>query len=251
MVRNVVVLVVCALALTLSSCGRQVTPDRTNSPTGLQPGQIEIKYTMANPVDFVNDWYVLAFDVTCTPPAQTCTPYAQYGTQNTGWFNWDYEIVVYQPNSSSGVQVAMYAFVNQQTTNGSQKYPFPVQAIQPLQLNVITNCSGPNQFCVIFNRSLFNGNYVQGTSATPPVAGNTWYVNWIVASPSGNPQGQAINAPGQLGPNDTTFAFPSNGQGLDVTTAFDQRWTALAPPAWNTPPNPAAQYQSGEVINNP
>lgn len=251
MVRNLMV-AVCALALTLTSCGRQVTPNRTNNPNGLQSGQMEIKFTMANPVNFVNDWYVLAFNVSCTDTTgQTCEPYAQYGNQVRNWLNWDYEIIVFQPNTSSSVQVQMWEFLRQQSVNGPTKQPIQLSFTPRVDINLLTNCNGTaNQFCVIVNRRLFNG-IVQG-GATPPPPSNVWYVNWIVASPNapaGQPQGQAINAPGIQGINDTTFQFPAGAPGINVTTTFDQQW--FADTSWPQPSDPGAAYAGGEVINAP
>jgi hypothetical protein len=178
-------------------------------------------------------------------------PYAPYGTQTQNWHNWDYEILVFQPNGSSTVQVRMWQFATQNTTNGPQKVAFPIQFIPQVQIVLNPNCNSTGmQFCLTIDRSLFSG--VPTGSATPPPPGNIWYINWIVASPNapaGSPQGSVLNAPGLGGPNDTTFQFPSAGAGVNVTTGFDQQWFADA--SWPQAPNPAAQYSGGEVLNNP
>lgn len=250
------ILLLCALALTLPSCGRQVTPNRTGaSANGLQPGQMEIKFTMANPVDFSSNVYVLAFDVTCTAgSAAACEPYARYGTQAQNWARWDYEIAIFQPNGNSTVQAQLWEFINEPSSNGYQKQPYQILNLTTAQLNVIANCNAtPMQLCVIVSRALFKG--IPEGSATPAPTLNTWYINWLVASAQGFGQGQVagtpINAPGPQGPNDATWFPETAPNGYDVNTAFDLTWTALQPPTWASPPNPGAQYAGGQVINNP
>ena len=206
---------------------------------------------MANAANFVNDWYITAFNVTCTDTSgQTCEPYAANGNPSRNWLNWDYEVIVYQPNTSSSVQIAMYEFVTQSGTGSTTKVPIAVTGLIPgVDYQLITNCNGTgSQFCVILNRRLFTG-ITPANGATPPPPGNTWYINWIVASPAGNPQGQPINAPGQQGPNDQTFQFPAGSPGVPITAAFDQQWFAVQ--AWTQPSDPAAAFSGGEVINAP
>lgn len=252
-------LVVCAFALTLSSCGRQVTPNRTGAgANGLQAGQMQIKVTTQGPLDFVNNWYVLPFNLHCSGSPQNCEPYAINGTGANNWLNWDFEMVVFQPNVASPLQTAFYQFVAPQSgPNTTQKAPVFLNNYSKQDLVVNPNCNGTNtQFCVTFNRRIFNGVQI-GPSPTPAPTkgpGGTWFVNWLVASPqagAGGPPGQVIFAPGQGQLNDQTFQFPAANPGIDVTTAFDQQWLAQPSPPWMQAPNAAAQITGGEVINNP
>ncbi|MFN2448569.1 MAG: hypothetical protein ABR508_02080 [Candidatus Baltobacteraceae bacterium] len=259
MVRNLM-LVVCALALTLTSCGRQVTPNRADTgANGLHAGQMQIKYSTQAQLDFVNNRYVLAFDLFCTDVPQNCEPYATYGTQLQNYRNWDFEMVVGQPNASSPVQVAFWQFQTQSTVNGTQKVAIQAPFIPNVDIVINPNCDGNQmQFCLTINRRIFDG--VQIANATPPPAngpGGVWYINWIVASPQGGANGQPAGtpswAPGQQGVNDTTFQFPDGNPGLDVTQSFNLAWTAQPSPPWtqNAGTGPSGQVAGGAVINSP
>jgi len=253
-------LVVCAFAFTLSSCGRQVTPNRTGAgANGLQAGQMQIKVTTQGQLDFVNNWYVVPFNLHCASSPQNCEPYAINGTNANNWLNWDFELVVFQPNVASPLQTAFYQFVTPQSgPNTTQKTPVLLNNYSRQDVVVNPNCNGTNtQFCVTLNRRIFNG--LPSTLPNPTPAptngpGGTWFVNWLVASPQGAPTGQVgqvLFAPGVGGLTDQTFQFPSGSPGIDVTTHFDQQWLAQPSPPWMQAGNAAAQITGGEVINNP
>ncbi|HZZ65986.1 MAG TPA: hypothetical protein VFE17_10835 [Candidatus Baltobacteraceae bacterium] len=252
---------VCAVALTLASCGRQVTPNRTNTPNGLQPGQMQVKFLTQAPPDFVNNWYVLAFNTS----GNGVEPYAINGNQLNNWLNFSFEIVVFQPNANSAIQAVLIQFVSTQGPNGPLKTPVQVCCPPPQDLIVIPNCGTQNQFCVTLSRNIFITQYCSPSpssspssspapSATPSATpspssscvANTWNVNWFVASPNGNPTGQVISAAGSYGVTDTTFQKTYN-----VTTTFDQTWTQPLPPAVPQAPSQAAQIAGGEVANEP
>lgn len=268
------VFAVSVLALTLASCGRQVTPNRTNGTGqfGLLPGYIEVKFDTQGPQDFVNNWYVIAFNTDGGGE-----PYALYGNQAQNWTNWSEEIIVFQPQGSSAPQAVAYQFITQQGT-GSQKVPYSLAGrITPQQLQLQTNCNNTgNEFCLIIDRHIFSPVTFTGSpspsaspssspspSASPsgspspgptpssgPVAGtaNVWYVNWFVASPQTSPDqinsGAVISAPGVSGITDTSFTFP-----FDQTVASDTPWRPGA--GWPTASSPAATLGGGEVLNNP
>lgn len=215
---------------------------------------MQIKVTAQGTLDFVHNWYVLPFDLTCAA-AGNCMPYAANGTQANNWSNWDFEIVVGQPNGSSSVQAALIQFINQ--TNSTTKQPVLVNNYAPnVDLVVNPNCNGNNtQFCVTFFRRIFNG--IQPGPTPPPAGpGGTWYMNFLVASSqagfnAGNPVGQPIFAPGTGGVQDQTWTFPANPPGVDVTTSFDTPYNGQLPPAWPQAPSQASQLTQFEVINNP
>src|SRR5579872_7234684 len=51
--------VVFVAAFTFAACGRQVTPDRTTTPSGIPAGFMQVKFTTAAPMDFTNVQYVI------------------------------------------------------------------------------------------------------------------------------------------------------------------------------------------------
>lgn len=242
---------VCAVALTLASCGRQVTPNRTSAPAGLQPGQMQVKFLTQSQPDFVNNWYLLAFNTS----GNGTEPYAINGNQLQNWLNFSFEIVVFQPNANSALQAAVWQFVSTQGPNGPLKTPVQIIGINPQDLIVTPNCGTQNQFCVTFNRRIFITPYCTGSpgpspSPSPSPSSNcvatTWNINWFVASPGGNPAGQVISAAGPFGVTDTTFL-----KRYTVTDRFDQTWTQPAPPGVPQAPSQAAQIMGGEVVNEP
>lgn len=213
---------------------------------------MQIKVTAQGPIDFVNNWYVLPFDLTCAGGGN-CMPYAVNGTQANNWLNWDFELVVGQPNGSSSVQAQLIQFLNQ--TNNTTKVPVFVTNFTPNLDLTVTNCGTQNQFCVTFFRRIFNG---QQPGPTPPPGGpgGTWYINFLVASPQAgfnqtNPVGQPIFAPGSGGLIDQTFTFPANPPGLNVANHFDIVMNAQPAPPWMQAQDAAAQLTQFEVINNP
>lgn len=248
---------VCAVALTLASCGRQVTPNRSATPNGLQPGQMQVKFLTQSAPDFVNNWYVLAFNTS----GNNVEPYAINGNQLNNWLNFTFEIVVYQPNASSAIQAALIQFVSTRGPNGPLKTPVHVCCPAPQDLIVTPNCGTQNQFCVTLTRNIFITQYCTPSPSSSPSSSpspspapsaasscvsNPWNINWFVASPGGNPTGQVISAAGSFGVTDTTFQ-----KTYDVTTTFDQTWTQPLPPAVPLAPSQAAQIVGGEVANEP
>lgn len=233
---------VSVLALTLTSCGRQVTPNRNSGSSGqfgLPAGYMQIKFNTAGQLDFANNWYVLAFNTSGTGGE----PYAIYGNQAQNWTNWSAEILVYQLQSSSQPVAVMWQFITQQGT-GSLKAPYQVRVTTPQQLQLNPNCNGlGTQFCVTVDRHIFIP-----PTATPTAA--TWYVNWFVASPqtsvSAPNSGTVVSAPGPLGINDSSvFQYT-----VDTTLVTDVApWTRQS--AWPAGPTDSATIAGGEILNNP
>jgi hypothetical protein len=261
------ILVACAVAFTLASCGRQVTPNRTSSPTGLGPGQMQIQFQTQGQADFVDNWYVLAFNTSGTGTE----PYAINGNQAQNWFNFSFEIVIFQPNVNSAIQYQVWQFVSTQGPNGPLKQPFRLGPYTPQQIYITPSCGSINQFCVTFNRDIFVTTFCpQSPSPSPTTSGtptptssptgspspspvpssacvaDNWFINWFVASPTGTPAGQVIAAAGPFGTTDTTFV-----QQYNVLQNFASPWTQGLPPAVPQAPSVASQITGGEVLNVP
>jgi hypothetical protein len=224
--------VVSIAAFTFAACGRQVTPDRTTTPSGLTSGFMQVKFTAAQPLDFTNVQYVVMFNTTATGGMPYANGYL------TNFANYSFAIVVGGNGTSSQVQVIQYV---RQPGTGGGTIAFPtVIPYTSLQLQFSQTTS--NQFIVTFDRRLFNG-----VVATPTPGGsnpNLWFANWFTTNGSGQP----IDAPGLGGPQDTSFTFPPSGApGFDVSTTFDQQWTAVA--GWPQVTPQSAQITAGEIVN--
>lgn len=264
------------MALTLASCGHQVTPDRTTGVNGIPSGTMQIRFTTAGPPDFTNNLYILAFNITGGG-----MPYAPNGNQLMNWVNFDFEVVVQNINGVPTPQ--MFQFVSHNGVGGGTiKQPFgPLQATpQQLFVTVGASCNGdPNSFCLNISRELFVGSSPgTATPSTSPSASpspsptasaspspgpsvtglpsGVWFVNWFVASTSSQngPPGQVVDAPGIGGVTDKTFTFT-----VDTTSALSCTGTnTTSACTWNAPgagwpsaPSAASQIVGGAVFNSP
>lgn len=263
------IFVVSAIALTLVACGRQVTPDRTGtSSQGLQPGQMQIKFNTAGPMNFTSTWYVMVLNTSGTGTE----PYAINGNPQQNWKDYSFEILVYQLPGQASPQAALFEFLNQQNLGGgTQKTAYGPLTYNPQNLQLNPNCNGQQtQLCVTVDRFLFAGLAQGGATAAPsaspsaspsgspgpspttqPFAG-VWFINWFTVSPStgAGAGGQVIDAPGLGGPNDASWLPPlPPSHNYDTATSFDAPWTAVA--GWPQVANSSAQIAGGEVLNNP
>ncbi|HEV2262825.1 MAG TPA: hypothetical protein VGR69_11110 [Candidatus Rubrimentiphilum sp.] len=227
--------VVFIAAFTFAACGRQVTPNRVSSPSGLAAGFMQVKFSAAQPLDFTNVQYVMMFNTM----GSGGMPYTNGYLNN--YANYSFAIVV----GGNGVQAQpqVWQYVRQPGVGGGS-IAVPTQ-IQYTAQQLIFSPLGTNQFAITFDRRLFNGINVGSPSPSPSPPANIWYINWFTT----NNAGQPIDAPGIGGPKDTSFTFPTSGTpGVDVTTSFDSQWTANA--GWPQVSPQSAQIIAGEVINN-
>lgn len=274
------VFVLCALSFTLASCGRQVTPNRTGTSGGLPSGFMQIKFSTAQPMDFVNVWYVIALNTEGAANGTNGMPYPQYGNQSYNWLNYSFEIIVYQLTGQTSPSVALYQLVTEHPAGQPPyKLPVPVGYTQgDILLN--SNCNQQStQFCLQINRRVFaglssasptpspspsvspsaspsatpSGSPSPAPSSTPSVTGS-WFINWFTVTPNPSsgataPYGAVIDAPGPQGVNDQTWM--ATGEPYNTATAFDVPWNAVPPPGWPQVSNGAAQIAGGEVLNTP
>jgi len=275
------VFVLCAMSLTLASCGRQVTPNRPGTSGGLPSGFMQMKFSTYQPMDFTNVWYVVALNTAGPAPGTNGQPYAINGNQQQNWLNYSFEIIVYQLPGQTSPQPALIQFVSQQSVGGGT-YKSPVRLIyNPQQLVLTPNCNGlGTQFCLLVDRHLFSGingspspsptgsasptptptssptsspSVSPSASPSPSAFAGTWNINWFTVTPAiggAGTGGAVIDAPGPQGVNDQTW-LPSPNLTYDTTTAFDWTWNAVQPPGWPQVNPPAAQIAGGEVLNSP
>lgn len=276
------VFVLCAMSLTLASCGRQVTPNRTGpSSNGLPPGYMQIKFNTYQTMDFTNVWYVIALNTSgVAAPGTNGEPYAFFGNSQQNWTNFSFEIIVSQLSGQPGPTAAVYQFVSVPNPGGGPPIKSPVQlyGLSSAQLNLNPNCNGSGtQFCVTIDRHVFSG--IRGTASpspspspsasaspspsaspsasptasptsSPPAVGGIWYINWFTVTPGSPPSGgQVVDAPGTGGPSDQQWLPPNTN--YDTTMGFDLPWNAVPVPGWPQAASPAAQIAGGEVLNSP
>jgi hypothetical protein len=277
MVRKLV-FVLCAMSLTLASCGHQVTPNRTGtSGQGLQPGFMQIKFNTYQPMDFANVWYVIALNTSGPAPGTNGEPYAFFGNTLQNWVNYSFEIIVYQLQGQSAPSASLVQFVTTTGVGGGTIKVPTTLGVNPQQLQLIPNCNGNNtQLCLTIDRHIFSGlNQATPTpsaspstspsasptgspspsptaSSAPPAITGIWYINWFTVQPTGTgPQGggNVIDQPGPQGPSDRTWLPPNVN--YDTASNFDLPWNAVPVPGWPQVTPPEAQIAGGEVLNAP
>ena len=272
-------LVLCVTALTLASCGRQVTPNRIGtSGSGPPSGFIQIKFSTVQPLDFVNTWYVIALNTAGPAPGTNGMPYPLNGNQSQNWLNYSFEIIVAQQQGQSGPQASIIQFVTQPNPGGGPPLKYPTQpfTLTPQQLLLTPNCNGQGtQFCLLIDRNVFaglisssptpspsptptasptatpSGSPSPSPSTSPPTVTGTWFINWFTVNPGGatSGAGAVIDAPGPQGVNDQTWT-PA-GSPYNTATQFDVPWQAVPPPGWPQASSGSAQIAGGEVLNTP
>jgi len=268
--------VLCAMSLTLASCGRQVTPNRPGTSGGLLPGTMQIKFNTYQPLDFVNVWYIIALNTSAPAPGSNGEPYPFNGNSNQNWVNYSFEIIVYQLQGQSAPTASLVQFVNQSGPGrGIIKVPTQPFTVTPQQLQLNPNCNGSlTQFCITIDRHVFSGlgsatptpspttsptttpssspSASPTASPTPGAISGVWYINWFTVLPtSAGPQagGSVIDAPGALGASDQQWLPPNTN--YDTATVFDSPWNAVPPPGWPQVTPSQAQIAGGEVLNAP
>ncbi len=252
--------VILVLALIVSACGHQVTPDRSGtSASGLPSGFMSVKFRVDQPFNFQNFSYMIVFNTS----GDGTTPRAN-GTQ-TNYQGYSFAILVTATGGGSPTAIA-YQYYRPPGFTAPQ-----LIALQPTQqqLQFYPNTNGQNtEFTVTFQRSIFFGinntpppSTSPSTSPSPspttsasasPVPTPTqsgapaavWHFNYFVA------QGPLTNlipvdSLGSGGPTDTTYSSPT----LDTTTQFD---ITINLQVGNHPSDQGPDnIQSGEVANNP
>ncbi|MHB8153709.1 MAG: hypothetical protein ACYDG3_11730, partial [Bacillati bacterium] len=271
-------LLIFVAALAVAACGRQVTPNPTSgggsNGSGLNPGFMQLKFTIAAPFNFQAVRYVIVFN---TSGAGT-TPYAN-GNQ-TNYQNYSFAFIV----GGSGATVAQPILV-QYLRQSSGSLVQPVQLpYAPQQVIFSPNSNGlGTQFSIIFDRTLLYGIATPApsptSSATPssspspspsptpsatpstgptptptPSSGPTpapqpttqsqtvWFVNFFTTDPNGNP----YDALGTQGAMDQSFNF---NPPIDTTQIFDE--TYYVPAGAIQAPQPYEEITTAEIANNP
>ena len=253
-------LFVLVTALTVSACGRQVTPDPNGvNGNGLQSGYMQIKYRVAQPFNFTNVAYTVVFNTSGVGQ----TPYSN--CQLTNCQNYSFVFIV----GGNGTTVASPILL-QYVTQGTGLQP------QLVQINYVpgTVLFNPNsngsstEFTITFQRSLFNGVLLGSSTPSPTVSpstspsasptgsasatpqpqfSNIWYYNFFTAQANAAASynvGATLDSLGVGGSVDTSY----QGGPLDVDATFDDNFFAQS---GTLASNPAAQITGGEILNSP
>ncbi|MBV9971875.1 MAG: hypothetical protein JO135_00915 [Candidatus Eremiobacteraeota bacterium] len=234
MMLRVLAVTVFLAAVVLVACGRQVTPNPSNGANnGVLPGYLFVRYDTANPMDFTNVRYLIAFNTS----GNGGVPYTN--AYNTGYANYSFIITVSGVNGFVAPQVCQ---IIRQQGGGVTCQP---EQFSPSQVILTLNSNGRNnEFTIMFDRRLFYG--IPPASPTPPPPTtqpqNNWTFNFITTDTTFHP----LDALGIGGPNDTSFNLP-----LPVNTAFDFLQQLTVPAGATRSPIPSAQLAGGEIINNP
>ena len=237
------------MALIVSACGRQVTPDRPGTGAGgLDPGFMSVKFRVKQPFNFAQYSYLVVFNTS----GDGTTPVAN--GQQTNYKGYSFALIVEGSSGTAQIRAAQYY-----RPPGTPSFQQPVllnlnPALQ--QLRLVTNSDGQNtEFTIIFDRHIFLGVATPtpgptasptptanpSTSPTPPAT--LWNFNYFVASGS---QYTPVDSLGQGGATDISYQSPT----LDVTQPFDTG--AFLASLHISPPNdPSATIVGGDIASNP
>lgn len=258
---------ILVMALIVSACGRQVTPNPHGvASNGIPAGFMQVKFRTAQPLDYANVTYDIVFNTSGVGK----TPYPNCAQTNCQ--NYSFEFVV--GGTGTSVSPVLLQYISQGTGNLAQVVQIVYIPGTDLIFNSNSNGQG-NEFSITFNRGLFNG--LLGTRMTPPPSpsaspiasaspsssssptaaptstpqpsySNVWYANFFTSQVDTS-QPYHVGAPydslGVGGASDTSYISPA----YNVDTEFDTIITATI--GGNLPAVPAAQIAGGEVLNAP
>lgn len=250
--------VVLVMALIVSGCGRQVTPDRGNGTpgSGLPPGFISVTFKVAQPFNFAKYSYLIVFNTS----GDGYTPLAN--GQQSNYRGYSVALVVDGSSGSFTARAAQY--YRPPGTPSFQQPSLQWLSPAPQQLQSTISSDGTS-FTLLVDRHVFLGiaTPTPGPTATasptasptatptgspspspsPTAQGLAWNFNYFVAAGSTY---TPVDSLGSGGATDTSYQSPS----LPVTQAFDtgifNAQLHVAPPS-----DPSATIVSGEIANNP
>lgn len=258
---------VLVMALVVSACGRQVTPNPSGvASNGVPAGFMQVKFRTAQPLDYGNVTYDIVFNTS----GVGTTPYPNCALSNCQ--NYSFEFVV--GGTGSSVAPVLLQYISQGTGNPAQVVRINYITGTDLIFNPNSNGQG-TEFSITFNRGLFNG--VLGTQVTPspspsasptasaspnasasptsaptstpqPSYSNIWYANFFTSQVDASQPyfvGAAYDSLGVGGATDTSYISPA----YNVDTQFDVVITAAT--GGTLPAVGAAQIAGGEILNAP
>ena len=236
------------LAIALTACGRQVTP---NPSTSNLDGSMVVQFTTQGPMDFTDYNYIVVFN-TCGLNGE---PYPN--AYNTSFYNYSYAFVLGANTGGFTTLPTLLQYLTVVGTTNLNPHPVP---IGPSTVNAIYPYNGQtNTFQITFLVSQLN-NPLGATPACPPGGGpsptplpstsptpgptaspnynvSVWYVNFFVVNAAGVVQDSLG------GPNDSSqFQFSFN-----VTQNFGQPIQRIAGAIG--PSNQAAFITGGQINN--
>lgn len=258
--RRLAMAVVVAAMMVLSSCGRQVTG--LNSPNSglVQPGQMQIQFETAAPIDVQNFSYLIVFNTT----GNNQQPFAQ--GLNSNYNSWTYFFVLGGGSSSTfgGTQYTnepgLFQIFQNPATGSPQRYSIPLVPNQIVYVPQIPGGS-TNGFEITFNRCLLDQQPPVATPAPNPSPtpsptpsgggvtcppgvygeGNVWNISLFTLDSTSS----VVDSLSSTGPNDTDYSFAVNAATLNGSKPYQK------PVGASAPQNLAAEILGIQVFNNP
>ena len=260
---------ILVMALIVSACGRQVTPNPGGvASNGVPAGFMQIKFRTQQPLDYANVTYDIVFNTS----GAGGTPHSNCGLTNCQYYSFEFVV----GGTGNSVAPVLLQYITQGTGNPAQAIQINYVPGSDLIFNPNSNGQG-TEFSITFVRGLFNG--LRGTRVTPspspspsptatasasaaptasasavptstpqPSFSNIWYVNYFTSQvDTSQPYnvGSTYDSLGVGGATDTSYVSPV----FDIDTQFDTIITATI--GGSLPAVPAAQIAGGEILNAP
>ena len=199
---------ISVLALIVSACGRQVTPDRPGTDgSGLPSGYMSVKFRVMQPFNFQTYSYVIVFNTS----GDGNTPRAN-GTQ-TNYAGYSFAIIVGGTTGTGTATANLYQYYRPPNVTVPQLVP-----LQPTSNLFIfypnTNGQG-TEFTVTFARSLFYG--INNTPGPTSTASAT-------PSPSPSPSVSPSGSPSEQQPHRTAERRSGSNLAFQLLCRVRYRW---------------------------
>lgn len=225
-----------AIAVIVSACGRQVTPNPPGlGAGGAPPGYLAIFFTVQGLLNFSNYQYMVVFNTSGTG----VTPSTD--TSQTNWAGYKDALIAL---GSGNVSAAEYVqFIPSIDGKGPPGWFNPHTTPQQLSYNANANGSG-TEFSMLVQKSILKP-YVSPSPSPSPSAtpSNLWTFNAFTTAPGGSRGNWYFeDSLGTGGRTDPQFVSPT----LCMTEPFDNTYTAYAMTS-----DPSDQIATLEIANNP
>jgi len=229
-------IVTIVIAVTVTACGRQVTPNPPGlGAGGAPPGYMAVFFNTEGAFNFSMYQYMIVLNTT----GSGVTPSTD--TLQTNWAGYSFAIVARGNGVSSYAQAVQFVRSNQNPHIPPAWLPL---GTTPQQFSYNLNGNGTGtEFSILAQKPIFNSSPSPGPSPTATPS-NIWTFNAYVTAASPSGAWRFVDSMGAGGPVDPQWVSPK----LCMSEPFDNTYQALDLTGIS---DPASEITSIEIANNP
>jgi hypothetical protein len=226
---------VLAIAVLITACGRQVTPNPAGlGAGGAPPGFMAVTFDVGGPLNFSTYQYMIVLNTT----GSGVTPSTD--TLQTNWNGYSFAIVALGNGAATFAEPV--AFLRNSNPHISPAWVRLGSTPQTFSYN-LNNNGTQTEFSILAQTGIFR------TAAPSPAPSSTpapvWKFNAFTTQASSQGQWQFFDSMGAGGPVDPQFVCCSPPR--DMTQCFDNTYFALN----TTISDPSAEIATIQISNNP